>query len=105
MAKLQRAVKWAAVLVAIFAIGIAAVVVIEDRAEARARAFCDRFPVGTPLQAVAEAARSEGHAKFRILRADHISIAHIGVTPFSRHVCAFDAQDGKVAKVWYVYLE
>lgn len=95
---------WSAVLAV--AIGLAtAVSVVESNAEAKARAFCDRFPIGSPLADVAAAARDAGHPRYRMIRADEISIAYIGVSSFSRHVCAFQGESGKVTKAWYVYLD
>jgi hypothetical protein len=98
-------VKWVAVLAAMLVIGIAIVLVIENRAEAKARGFCDHFPVGTSVQQAAQAARSEGDQRYRIIGANHISVAYIGATPFSRHVCTLDAQDGKVTKAGYAYID
>lgn len=95
---------WSAVLAV--AIGLAtAVSVVESNAEAKARAFCDRFPIGSPLADVAAAARDAGNPRYRMIRAGEISIAYIGVSPFSRHVCAFEGESGKVTKAWYVYLD
>lgn len=88
------------------AIGLGtAVGVVESNAEAKARAFCDRFPIASPLADVAAAARDAGDPKYRMIRAGEISIAYIGVSPFSRHVCAFEGESGKVTKAWYVYLD
>ena len=95
---------WGAVLAV--AIGLAtAVRVVESNAEANARAFCGRFPMGSPLADVAAAARDAGDPKYRMIRAGEISIAYIGVPPFSRHVCAFEGESGKVTKVRYVHLD
>ncbi len=100
----KRWLLWSAVLAV--AIGLAtAVSVVESNAEAMARAFCDRFPIGSPLADVAAAARDAGHPRYRMIRADEISIAYIGVSSFSRHVCAFQGESGKVTKAWYVYLD
>lgn len=84
---------------------IAGVSLVEANAEAQARAFCDRFPIGSSLADVVTAARDAGDPRHRMIRAGEISIAYIGVPPFSRHVCAFTGESGKVTKVWYVYLD
>ena len=100
----NRWLLWSAVLAV--AIGLAtAVSVVESNAEAMAREFCNRFPIGSPLADVAAAARDVGHPRSRMIRADAISITYIGVSSFSRHVCAFQGESGKVTKVWYVYLD
>ena len=102
--RIRRWVFWG-VLLAI-PIGLAAgVSVLEADAEAKARAFCDRFAVGSSLAVVAAAARDAGDPKHRMIRASEISIAYIGVPPFSRHVCAFEGESGKVVKAWYVHVD
>lgn len=100
----NRWLLWSAVLAA--AVGLAVTVsVVESDAEAKARAFCDHFPIGSPLANVAAAARDAGHPRYRMIRASEISIAYIGVSSYSRHVCAFEGESGKVTKAWYVYLD
>lgn len=100
----KRLLFWSAVLAV--TIGLAAAVsVVESNAEAKARAFCDRFSIGSPFADVAAAARDAGDPKHRVIRAGQISIAYIGMLPFSRHVCAFEGDSGKVTKVWYVHLD
>ena len=87
-------------------IGLAAgISVLEADAQAKARAFCARFPVGSSLAVVAAAARDAGDTRHRMIRASEISIAYIGVPPFSRHVCTFEGDSGKVAKVWYGHVD
>lgn len=84
---------------------IAGVSLVEANAEARARAFCDRFPFGSSLADVAAAARNEGDARHRMIHVGEISIAHIGLPPFSRHVCVVTGESGKVTQVRYVYID
>jgi hypothetical protein len=84
---------------------VAGVSLVEANAEARARAFCDRFPIGSPLADVAAAARDEGDSRHRRIRAGEISIAHVGLPPFSRHVCVVTGESGKVTRVRYVYVD
>ena len=100
----KRWVFWSVVIATAIALATA-FSVVESNAEAKARAFCDRFPIGSPLTDVAAAARDTGDAKHRMIRADAISIAYIGVPPFSRHVCAFEGESGKVTKAWYIYVD
>ena len=86
-------------------IGLAAWVgFVEANAEAKARAFCERFPPGSSLADAAAAARGVGDQRHRIIRAGEISIAYIGVPPFSRHVCTLEVQSSKVTSAWYAYL-
>jgi len=84
---------------------IATCSLVEANAEAKARAFCNRFPVGSSLADVATAARDAGDARHRRIREGDISVAYIGVPPFSRHVCAFAGESGKVTEAWYVYID
>ena len=84
---------------------IALVSLVEANAEAKARAFCDRFPADSSLADVARAAREAGDPRHRIIRAGAISIAYIGVPPFSRHVCTVTGESGKVTKTWYAHLD
>lgn len=84
---------------------IAGVSLVEANAEARARAFCDRFPIGSSLADVATAAREAGDPRHRMIRAGEISIAYIGLPPFSRHVCVVAGESGNVTQVRYVYVD
>ncbi len=102
--RIKRWVFWGVFLVIPIAVG-AGVIVLEAKAEANAHAFCDRFPVGSPLAVVAAAAHDAGNPKHRMIRANEISIAYIGVPPFSRHVCAIDGESGKVTKAWYIHVD
>jgi len=96
----RRLVSWGVLLAGI--IGSAAYIrYVETDAEARARAFCNRFPVGSPMADVAAAAADVGDARHRMIRSDQISIAYIGVPPFSRHVCVYAGEAGKVTKARY----
>lgn len=100
----KRWVLWGAFLAAFT--GLAAwVSFVEANAEAKARAFCERFPLGSSLVNVAAAARDVGDQRHRVIRAGEISIAYIGVPPFSRHVCTLEGRSGKVTKAWYAYLD
>ena len=102
--RIKRWVFWGALLCTSIAL-IAGVSLIETKAEARARAFCDRFHVGSSLADVAAAARDEGDSRHRMIRAGEISIAHIGLPPFSRHVCVVTGESGKVTQARYVYVD
>lgn len=78
---------------------------VESDAEAKARAFCDRFPVGSPLADVAAAASDTGDSKHRMIQANQLSITYIGVPLFSRHVCVYAGEAGKVTKAWYSHVD
>lgn len=84
---------------------IAGIEVVEYRAEMHARAFCERFPIGTSMQDVTKAAASEGDPRLRILRSDHIAIGYTGITPSSRHMCLVDGEAGKVTQASYGYMD
>jgi hypothetical protein len=103
----MRIKRWAfwGVLLGTPVVMIALVSLVEANAEAKARAFCDRFPIGSSLADVATAAQDAGDPRHRMIRTGEISIAYIGVPPFSRHVCAFTGESGKVTKVRYVYID
>jgi hypothetical protein len=78
---------------------------VEADAEAKARAFCGRFPVGSALADVAAAARDVGDRRHRMIRANEVSIAYIGVPPYSRHLCTYESQAGKVTGARYVWID
>jgi hypothetical protein len=87
-------------------IGLAAWIgFVEADAEAKARAFCEHFPPGSLLMDVEAAARNEGDSRHRTIRGSEISIAYIGVPPFSRHMCIFEGQFGKVTKSRYIHID
>ena len=102
--RMRRWVYWGVLLPIL--IGLAAGVgVLEAGAQADARAFCGRFPVGSPFAVVAAAARDAGDPRHRMIRPNEISIAYIGMPPFSRHVCVVESESGKVAKASYVHVD
>ena len=78
---------------------------VEADAKQKAHAFCERFPVGSALADVAAAAADVGDKRHRVIRANDVSIAFVGVPPFSRHVCTFDGQSGKVTRARYLHLD
>ena len=101
---MRRWLLWGVLLAVL--IGLAAGVgVLEAEAQADARAFCDRFPVGSPFAAVAAAARDAGDRRHRMIRDSEVSIAYIGMPPFSRHVCILKNESGRVAKASYVHVD
>jgi hypothetical protein len=102
---IRRLAKWVAVLVAIPIAAIAGIEVVEYRAEMHARAFCERFPIGTSMQDVTKAAASEGDPRLRVLRSDHIAIGYTGITPSSRHLCLIEGDAGKVTLTSYGYMD
>jgi hypothetical protein len=77
----------------------------DNSARELARDFCQRVHVGDAMSGVAAAAASEGDARHRIIRDDHVSIAHIGALPFSRHLCIVDGMNGKVVAVRNAHLD
>ena len=77
----------------------------ESDAESKARAFCQRFPVGSAIESVAIAATDVGDKSHRVIRANQVSVAFVGVPPFSRHVCSFEGQSGKVTQARYFHLD
>ena len=101
----RRLTGWVAALVAIPIAAIAGIEVVEYRAEMHARAFCERFPIGTSMQDVTKAAASEGDPALRVLLSDHIAIGYTGITPSSRHLCLVDSEAGKVTLTTYGYMD
>ena len=77
----------------------------EHQAELRARAFCARFPTGAAMREVAVAARTEGLSTLRIIEENKVTIAHIGILVFSRHICIYEGTSGKVTKASLVHLD
>lgn len=78
---------------------------VEDDAQANARAFCQRFPVGSSIADVATAAAETGDDRHRIVSADQVVIAFIGVPPFSRHVCIHEGRSGEVTSTRYLHVD
>lgn len=78
---------------------------VEADAEAKARAFCERFPLGSALADVAAAASDVGDRRHRMIHGNEVSIAYVGVPPFSRHVCVYESQSGKVTRARYVHID
>ena len=100
---IRRLSKWVAALVAIPIAAIAGIELVEYRAAMYARAFCERFPIGTSMQDVTKAAASEGDPGLRVLLSDHIVIGYTGITASSRHLCLVDGEAGKVTLASYGY--
>jgi hypothetical protein len=100
----RRWVLWTVLLVVPIGL-IAWISFVEADAETKARTFCERFPVGSALADVAAAAPDVGDRRHRIISANQVSIAFIGVPPFSRHVCTVDGQSGKVTGARYFRLD
>lgn len=96
---------WLGVLAALFLGAVAVVLVVESEAERQATAFCARFKSGTPFAEVQQAAAGEGDARHRSIQAAEVTVAYIGVPPFSRHMCIVSAAGGKVASARYVFLD
>ncbi len=78
---------------------------VEDDAQTNARAFCQRFPVGSSITDVGTAAAETGDARHRIVSADQVVIAFVGVPPFSRHVCIHEGRSGKVTATRYLHVD
>jgi len=101
----KKLVIWTAALTtAMFGVGMA-VGVAERNAEERAREFCYEFPVGSPYADAEIAARVSGDPRHRLIQADEISIAYIGLPPFSRHVCTLKGASGQVIDARYAHLD
>ena len=93
-------------------IGIAGLVIIiaginllEYRAEAKAKGFCDPALVGSPIATVAEAAKGMGTDLLRRIEPDSVRVGFTGLPPFSRHMCTVEGQRGLVTNVKYSYLD
>lgn len=102
--RIRRLALWGVLLATPIGLAVSCSLV-EANAEARARAFCNRFPIGSSVAEVAKAARDAGDSRHRMIRASDISIAYIGVPPFSRHVCSIEGESGKVTKARYVHID
>jgi hypothetical protein len=102
---IRRLALWLAVLVGLQVLAVAAIETLEYRAEMKARAICERFPLGSSMQDVAKAAAAEGDPQFRIIRSDHIGVTYTGVTRSSRHACLVDGENGKVTQAQYGYMD
>jgi len=85
---IRRLSKWVAALVGDTDRRRRGIEVVEYRAEMHARAFCERFPIGTSMQDVTKAAASEGDPALRVLLSDHIAIGYTA-SRLPRATCAW----------------
>jgi hypothetical protein len=99
----MRWLLWGLIALGIYAPLGAWIDYIEDDAEGKARAFCARFPVGAAIADVASAAAGAGEDRLRIIDKKQVSIAYVGVPPFSRHFCSYDSDAGKVTSARYIH--
>lgn len=78
--------------------------VAEWRAEAQARAFCEKFPVGSAFEEAVKEARASGH-QIKSWPEGKVAVMYVGVPPFSRHICDIRNADGVVVEADYVWLD
>ena len=69
---------------------------LELSASSEAEVFCRNARVGAPLAPLAEAARSTGEKRLRIIKADEVQVGFTGIPPFSRYLCVIEAERGIV---------
>ncbi len=100
-----RRIAISGVILAVLIGSLAIIYYIESSAEKKARAFCSSFTIGSPFTDVATATVNKGDPKHRIIKPNRISIAYIGVPPFSRHVCVYEGEAGKVTRVRYSHVD
>jgi len=79
--------------------------IVEDRAESRAKAFCDAVPAGSAFRQAAVKAKSVGEDRLRRIRKESIIIGFTGIPPFSRHFCDISRDGDSVGETRYVYLD
>lgn len=77
----------------------------EDKAESRAREFCDSIAIGDSFSAVTEKAMSVGEDNLRIVNTDSIMVGFTGIPPFSRHTCEIRNDEGLVGEKQYYYID
>lgn len=101
---MKRRVLWTVIAGTVLA-AVGSCTYLESSAASKAKTFCKRFPPGSYMADVAYAARNEGDARHRSMGLEEISIAHIGIPPFSRHMCIYTGESGRVSKARYAYLD
>ena len=102
---MKRLLKGALAILVLLVGAAVAVGYVEKSARDQAKAFCARFPAGSSFDAARRAAETEGDRRHRSVRDNELMVAHIGVPPFSRHLCVIKASDGKVASSEYRHLD
>ncbi len=82
---------------------LASCIVAEERAQSQAKAFCERFPVGSSFEEAVKQALSTtyGHRSTD----DRAYAMFIGIPPFSRHFCFIRGADGKVIEANYEHFD
>ena len=84
---------------------VGVILVVEDRAASRAREFCSRFTEGGSFAEVQRAAAGEGDARHRFVRDAEVSVAFVGVPPFSRHICIVEGSAGRITARRVIHLD
>lgn len=82
----------------------ASCIVAEWRAESQARAFCEKFPVGSVFEEAVKEARGSGH-QIKSWPEGKVAVMYVGVPPFSRHICDLRNAEGIVVEANYVWLD
>jgi len=95
------------VLVAILG-GFGSCVLVERRAEIRAKAFCSRFVAGGDFKEAVKTVNAVTDAQKGTFEREGeltVFVSYAGAPPFSGHVCSIDGIDGKIAHVRYEHVD
>jgi len=103
--RIKRRHLWIAILLGAPIAILAGLILVERNAEAKARAFCNQSLIGLSMEKIATAAKDVGEPEYRMIDDNMISVAFLGVTPFSRHVCVIAGKSGKVKNLSYRYID
>ena len=74
---------------------------LEQRAEAKAKAFCSRFTVGGDFNQAIEAVNTSGvpHEEYERSGENTVFVKYMGMPPFSLHICFIDGVGGKIIRL------
>lgn len=82
-------------------------VVVEHRAEVKARAFCSRFTVGGDFNQAIEAVNASGayHRAYERSGERTAYVSYMGIPPFSRHMCFIRGVGNKIVRLSYDHFD
>lgn len=80
---------------------IGGALLLEQRAEAKAKAFCSRFTVGGDFNQAMEAVNASGahHGAYERSGEKTVYVQYMGAPPFSLHICFIDGVGDKIIRL------
>ncbi len=103
--RLRAAVKWPLALVLSLSSCGSGFGVAQTLAEKSANDFCERFQVGQEPEAAAHAASDAGDPRLRRINSQEVWVGYTGGSVFDRHFCIITAEEGRIVKKQYSYMD